>query len=190
LHYLRRDDTLDATWSQHELGSILHEPEHGPLFVTTTTVSSVLKGPDWGLGSYWGWRLGTLRRVGPGFDPVDLGYPATREMLDALAERPEKWNPGHAEFGVFSYPSYHLDANIASDAPTGPATTMTWSLSSRLLVPIDLVLPFSLAAGHLDQIEVDGGTVLRSRSVDGVTDLWVAVTLPAGGTATVSSVAS
>jgi hypothetical protein len=55
LHYVLRSDTLDESWSQEELGSVLRDPSHGPLFVTTTTVSSGLKGEDWGLGGYWGY---------------------------------------------------------------------------------------------------------------------------------------
>lgn len=156
-------------YTQDELGAILHDPAHGPVFVSTTTVSSVLKGSDWGLGSYWGWRYGTLVRAHGGYDPVTLGYPATREFLDEHAERPANWNPDHAEFGVFSYPSYHLRRSIERT----PYATFT-RYDNDLLVPMELIHRALLPAIEGD-VHVFGGTLLRTRTDGDAIEVWVSV---------------
>lgn len=172
LHYVTRNDQWDPNWTQDELGEIIRDPRNGPLFVTTTTAASGIKGSDWGMGSYWGWRLGVLHdRDGHGYDPIDLGYPATQAFVNTTAERPHKWNPDHAQFGVFSYPSYHLDAERISGG---------LALTSRLLVGLKVTVRLSVAAGAADPITVTGGTLAQRRTVGGITDVWVRATVPAG----------
>jgi len=178
LHYLLRDDTLDGSWSQDALGAIIHEPAHGPAFVTTTTVSSVLKGPDWGQGSYWGYGLGILdEQPGGGYDPADFGYPATRAFLDAHAERPERWSESQAEYGVFSFPSYFID--LARLAGTND---VAYVVTNESLVDITVEMVISVDAS---QVVVEGGTVLWTRTVDGTTDVKVGLSVPSGDDATV-----
>ncbi|HEX9712554.1 MAG TPA: metallophosphoesterase [Actinomycetota bacterium] len=181
LHYLHRDDTLDDSWSQEVLGAIIHEPSHGPAFVTTTTVSSVLKGPDWGQGSYWGYRFGVLdEQAAGGYDPQDFGYPATREFLDAHAERPERWSETQAEYGVFSYPSYFIDASSYAGTDDDEPYGFVYMVTNELLVDITVEVVLSIDA---DDAVVDGGTVLWTRTVDGITDVKVQLAVPSGGNA-------
>ena len=180
LHYLPAGGGLDESWSQGDLGAIIRDPSHGPLFITTTTVSSVLKGSDWGLGSYWGWRYGTLDAIGTGFDPNSLGYPATRAFLDGIAERPGRWNEEHAEYGVFSYPSYHLSATV-----DGTDSERTVTVVNDLLVEMTVEVPVVVEADSVDEVSVTGGTILRSRSADGRTELIVGITVLAETTANV-----
>jgi 3',5'-cyclic AMP phosphodiesterase CpdA len=184
LHYISRDDSLDKGWAQSELGSILRDPSHGPLFVTTTTVSSVLKGEDWGLGSYWGYRFGVLDVVkGSGFDPIDLGYPATREFLDRRAERPGKWNPDHSVYGVFSYPSYLLDASM-DGSNNGSEPTSSITISNELLVEVEIEFVLSVSG---DGATVRGGEVVWMRTVGGSTDVRVRTKIRKGGEATITA---
>lgn len=178
LHYVLRDDTLDPSRTQDELGAIIHDPSYGPAFVTTTTVSSVIKGSDWGEGSYWGYRFGRLaERPGGGYDPADFGYPATRAFLDAHASRPERWNEAHAEFGVFSYPSYFLDGSSAEADEPGSASYL---VTNDLLVDVEVEVTLSLEAGA---VTAAGGELLWTRTVGGVTDARVRLTVPSGGSA-------
>jgi hypothetical protein len=178
LSYLRRDNSIDADWSQSELGRILHDPAHGPLFVTTTTAASGLKGEDWGLGGYWGWRLADLAAArGGGYDPAGFGYPATRQFLDEQAERPENWNPDHAEFGLFSYPSYHLDSETL-EGNDGTARTAAVRVTSELATALDVTVRLQVA-GDGRGLQVSGGRLVRARSDGEVTDVWVATTVPA-----------
>ncbi len=186
LHYMDRDDLLDDSWTQEELAAIIRDPSHGPVFVDTTTAASGLKGPDWGLGSYWGWRLGVLDQRDGGYDPADFGYPATEEFLEAHAERPENYNADHAPLGVFSYPSYYLDEAV--EGPNdGTAGRVRVAITSRLLVDLRTVVLVSVAAPDAGSVTVDGGTVVGARSADGVTDLWVEVTVPSEGQAVVEA---
>lgn len=183
LHYIRSNDTLDSSWSQADLAAIVRDPSHGPVFVTTTTAASGLKGPDWGLGSYWGWRYGVLDLKNGGYDPNDFGYPATEAFLNATAKRPQNYNAAHAPLGVFSYPSFHLD-RVVTGPNDGTTAGAAIAITSRLLIAVPVVVRLSVAAAGVGDVTVTGGTVLRSRSMSGVTDLWVALTVPAGGSAT------
>ena len=177
LHYLLRDNSLDPSWPQDVLGQIIHDPAHGPAFVTTTTVSSVLKGPDWGQGSYWGYRFGVLdEKPSGGYDPADFGYPVTREFLDAHAERPERWSVSQAEYGVFSHPSYFIEGARAQDS-TG---AITYTVGNDLLVDITVEVVLSIPA---PEATVEGGTLLWTRTVDESTDAKVRITVPSGGEA-------
>lgn len=186
LHYILRNDTLDTSRTQQELAAIIREPSHGPVFVNTTTAASGLKGPDWGLGSYWGWRYGVLDQQNGFFDPTDFGYPATEAFLNANARRPQNYNAEHAPLGVFSYPSFHLDKIVAAaDDATAPTSSMR--LDSRLLIGLPVVVRLSVAADSIAEIQVSGGSVLQSRSDGGMTDVWVATTVPAGGSVTVTA---
>ncbi|MGH2734698.1 MAG: metallophosphoesterase family protein, partial [Actinomycetota bacterium] len=172
LHYVLRNDSLDESRTQAELGSILRNPAHGPLFVTTTTVSSVLKGEDWGLGGYWGYRFGLLD--GSGFDPVDFGYPATRAFLDARAERPEKWNPDHASYGVFSYPSYLLGASTGG-SNDGTESKSSLTISNDLLVDVEIEVVLSVTGKGGS---VNRGDVVWKRTARGKTDVRIRARVP------------
>jgi hypothetical protein len=206
LHRVLRNNDLDESLGQAELGSVIRDPRIGPLFVTTTTVSSALRGSDWGLGGYWGYRFGVLddrvetsEGLGPpcgtpagpgpnapvacGFDPIDFGYPATREFLDERAERPQNWNPDHAEYGVFSYPSYYLNASTES-ANDGTEESSSVTITNDLLVDVRIEIVLSVAG---DGATVEGGGIVWERSHDGVTDVRVRTTIPSGGDVTLSA---
>lgn len=185
LHYVRRDDTIDDSFSQERLGRTLRAPAHGPLFVTTTTAASGLEDEEWGLGGYWGWRFGTLDRQGFSYDPIDFGYPATREFLDANAERPDNWNPDHAQFGLFSYPSYHLQATTSA-ANDGTEDEVTYDVVNDHLTDVTLLLPVSLATTDGDRIEAEGGRVVQVWSDGDVADASVEVNLAPGASSTVT----
>lgn len=184
LHHVRRDDSISQEHTQEELGSILRDPSYGTVFFTTTTAASGLKGPDWGQGGYWGYRLGTLDWTGGGIDPADLGYPASRAFLDRHAERPDRWNASHAEYGQFSYPSFRLNRTL--DGPNdGTGRQVTMHLDNDLAVPVDLTVALSLRGGNPNQVAVEGGEVVQTRTDGSVTDLWVAVEVGSGDEATV-----
>jgi hypothetical protein len=219
LHYITRDDELAEGWTQSDLGSILRDPTHGPLFVTTTTVSSGLKGEDWGLGGYWGYRFGVLEEqagtgraigracnahgdappsaggpepasrppdAGCGYDPIDFGYPVTREFLDENAERPEKWNPDHVQYGVFSYPSYFLDSSLAGEND-GSERSSSFVVSNDLFVDVEIEIVLSVQG---DRAVVTGGQVVWSRTVDGTTDVRVRTKVSSGATTTITASAT
>ncbi len=187
LHLLKRDGTLDESYSQEQLGAVLHEPEHGPLFVSTTTVSSELIGDIWGLGGYWGWRLLHLapRDADGGFDPVDFGYPATDAFLQQRAERPEHWTEAHAEFGVFSYPSFELDQEVL-EGNNGRSPTASLRVSSGLLVDLEINPRLTVAAAENQPLEAVGGAVTHVRYGNGLADVRVKALVPASGETTVT----
>ena len=176
LHLLKTDGSLDTAPTQDALGKILREPAHGPLFVSTTTTSSQLVGDIWGLGGYWGWRLAHLiaRDDRGGFDPIDFGYPATEEFLAARAERPENWTAEHAQYGLFSYPSFELDAERVSDAQL--------RVTSRLLADLGVTARLSLPVAEGAPLHAQGGEILQVRYGDGLAEAWIAATVPAQGT--------
>lgn len=179
LHYVRRDDTLDPAPSQATLAGILHAPQHGPLFVTTTTAASALTGSTWGQGGWWGFRYGALNWTGAGLDPAPLGYPATEAFLEEHAERPERWNASHAAHGLFSYPTFRLNETL--DGPNdGSRRSVTANLESDLLTPERVVVRLAVDAGEPEDVEVTGGEVLKARSDGDATDVWVEARLDAG----------
>lgn len=175
LHLLKTDGSLDAAPTQEALGKILREPEHGPLFVSTTTTSSQLVGDIWGLGGYWGWRLAHLipRDNRGGFDPIDFGYPATDEFLAARAERPENWTAEHAQYGLFSYPSFELDQQHVSDSQL--------RIDSRLLADVGVTARLRIAAAEGAPLSAQGGEILQVRYGEGLAEAWVAAMVPAQG---------
>lgn len=185
LSYLRRDDTIDDSWSQARLGRVLRQPAHGPLFVTTTTAASGLKGEDWGLGGYWGWRLADLTPSPQGgYDPNRFGYPATREFLDEHAERPENWNADHAVYGLFSYPSYHLSTRTV-DGNDGRSDRAVVEIASDLDTDVSTTVRL-VVTGDPSSLRIDGGELVRSRTDGATTDLWVATSVPANERVTIS----
>lgn len=175
LHLLKTDGSLDTAPTQDALGKILREPEHGPLFVSTTTASSQLIGDIWGLGGYWGWRLAHLvpRNDRGGFDPLDFGYPATDEFLAVRAERPENWTADHAQYGVFSYPSFELDSSLVGDAQL--------DINSRLLADLAITARLSLPVAEGTPLRAPDGEILQVRYGEGLAEAWVAATVPAQG---------
>lgn len=176
LSYLRRDDTIGHSWTQDRLGRILRQPAHGPLFVTTTTAASGLKGEDWGLGGYWGWRLADLTQAPQGgYDPNRFGYPVTRDFLDQRAERPDNWNPDHAQFGVFSYPSYHLATRTIA-GNDGRSDHAVVEITSELATELDITLRV-VVSGEPKTLRAEGGQIIRTRTAGAVTDVWVKTTI-------------
>lgn len=120
---------------------------------------------------------------GCGFDPIDFGYPATREFLDEHAERPEKWNPDHSVYGVFSYPTYLLDqSRDGSNDGTEPTSSITVSNNLLVDVEIEVVLSVSGAGAW-----IDGGEVVWMRTSDGTTDVRIRATVPMGQEVSVSA---
>lgn len=182
LHRVKRDGSLDESFSQQALGEILRTPEHGPLFVSTTTTASQLAGADWGLGGYWGWRLLTVdpRNDVGGLDPADFGYPATEEFLAARAERPENWTADHARFGLFSYPSFEL-ASTTVAGNDGTAAESIVEITSGLLAPVTVTSRLLVAAGPEQAIAVEGGELLRTRRAGDQVEAWVRGSVPAEG---------
>ena len=180
LHYVKRDGTLDQSYSQEQLGSILRSPRHGPLFVTTTTAASQVIGDGaWGLGGYWGWRLARLQpQPAGGFDPVDFGYPATEAFLQQRAERPENWTAEHAKFGLFSYPSYELDQEIVW-GNDGTSASAELRVTSRLLADLEIVPRLTIAIADGQPVEAEGGEVVKVRYGGGKADVWVNACVPA-----------
>ena len=180
LHLLKRDGSLDTTPTQTELGAILRDPTQGPLFVSTTSASSQLIGDIWGLGGYWGWRLAKLipQAETSALDPIDMGYPITDAYLASRAERPEHWTAAHAQYGLFSYPSYELDQSIVTGNETdSPFTEL--QVTSRLLAALDIGTKLSLPAADGQAIEITGGEIQRIRYGGGVADVWVQSQVPA-----------
>jgi 3',5'-cyclic AMP phosphodiesterase CpdA len=174
LSHLLRDGSLDDTGahSQEALGEILHDPRHGPLFVSTTTCASEIVGDIWGLGGYWGWRLALLEPdAGGGLDPASFGYPATDDFLARRAERPGNWTAAHAPFGLFSYPSFELDHSLTS------ASSMR--VTSRLLADLDVHPRLSLAVAENTLVRARNGTVRQVRYGSGLADVWVDARVPA-----------
>lgn len=180
LSYIVNDGYDVATQpTQGFLGRVLHDPSNGPLYVTTTTAGSGLRGDDWGNGGYWGYRVADLVPVdGGGYDPVTFGYQATRSFLDATAERPERWTPEHNEFGVFSYPSYFLDA-----AQSGPTATVTSGLEVAVPVAVRLVLDGYLGG----PLTVDNGVIVSTWRDGARVELLVRVAVPPHGSASVTA---
>ncbi len=187
LHLLRQDGSLDTGLTQAELGAILHDPSHGPLFVSTTTVSSELIGDIWGLGGYWGWRLANLipRDSSGGLDPVDFGYPATDDFLAMRAERPENWTAAHAGFGLFSYPSFALGQEVL-EGNDGRAEVAALRVHSALLTELAVEPPLTIAADPGQPLEVLGGTISSVRYGDGMADVRVKALVPAMGEAVIT----
>lgn len=182
LHLLKRDGSLDAQHSQEQLGAVLRNPEHGPLFVSTTTVSSELVGDIWGLGGYWGWRLARLvpRDATGGFDPIDFGYPATDDFLEQRAERPENWTAAHVQYGLFSYPSFELEQQTL-DGNDGLSPTASTRITSRLLAELEVHPRLTVAADAGQPLAVAGGELAEVRYGDGKADVLVRARVPASG---------
>lgn len=79
----------------------------GPVYFDTTTTSS-------GTSQYFGWRNvtwhdGAFPDGALGIPPFETGVPMTDERLDALANDPDRWNPDHADLGLYSVPTYPGD---------------------------------------------------------------------------------
>ena len=174
LHLLLRDGNLDTNPSQGELGAILREPRHGPLFVSTTTAASQLVGDIWGLGGYWGWRLAHIdsRDGKGGLDPADFGYPVSQEYLEQRAERPENWTAEHAQYGVFSYPSHELDQEILDE---GSRLRVT----SRLLTDLEIHPRLIIAAAEGQPLYAQNAEILQVRYGNGLAEARLKAIVPA-----------
>lgn len=77
----------------------------GTLFVEATTSAS-------GTSLYWGWRTVPLARDGSRLDPRRFGYPVSEQFLEERALQPELWTAENADLGLYSTPSYLLDAEF------------------------------------------------------------------------------
>lgn len=89
--------------------AILAEGE-GPLFLEATTAAS-------GTTEYWGWRTVSLTRDGSRVDPTQFGYPVTDEFLADRALEPDQWSAANADLGLYSTPSYRVDARVVEASP-------------------------------------------------------------------------
>lgn len=185
LRYVLRDGGVDGSWTRAGLEDVLRNRTQSSLFVTTTTTASGLEGPDWGWGGYWGWRLGVLDDDNQGYHPDDFGYPVTTGFLEGHAERPGNWNADHGRTGLFSYPSFHLNWTV-DGANDGSRERVQAHVDSDLATASTVTLPISVAASDPADVTVDRGTVLGTRTADGVTDVWVQVQLDARDEATVT----
>ncbi|MDX1611982.1 MAG: metallophosphoesterase, partial [Candidatus Thermoplasmatota archaeon] len=104
LHLVTEDGQVsvpDQTWAFERM-----RDAPGPLYVETTTTASDTT-------SYFGYRpvtWHTSEQAFPdgalGIPPFEMGYPMTRELLDEIANDPDRWNPDHAELGLFSTPTF------------------------------------------------------------------------------------
>jgi len=178
LSYMRRDDSIDESWTQTQLGQILHDPQWGPLFVSTTTAASGLEGYYWGLGGYWGWRLADLSpEPNGGYDPEGFGYPASEEFLSNHAMRPENWNAGHSEYGVFAYPSSHLESENV-EGNNGVSSNAAVKVSSELAADIEVTVRLSLPDNG-GQPTASAGNLMRVRRDGQSMDVWIQRTIPA-----------
>lgn len=104
LHVVQEDGTAQEIG--FEEGKQLFHQGTGPLYVETTTTAS-------GTDAYWGYKP-VIWHTGPhdmpadalGIPPFEMGYPMTQDLLDQIAGEPDRWNPDHAELGLFSTPTF------------------------------------------------------------------------------------
>ena len=110
----------------------------GPLFVEATTAAS-------GTSQYWGWRTATLNREGRPLDPRRFGYPVTDGFLAERALEPGLWSDENADLGLYSTPSYLLDAEVV----TATDRCVTIRIESELARPLEgaVTLPLAACAG-------------------------------------------
>jgi 3',5'-cyclic AMP phosphodiesterase CpdA len=156
-----------------EKRDILSEGD-GPLFVEATTAAS-------GTSQYWGWRTATLNREGKPLDPRTFGYPATDEFLEERALQPELWSDDNADLGLYSTPSYLVDAEVV----TATDRCVTIRIDSDLARPLTgaATLPLSGCAGA----RVENAEVVWRRVDGDAQDIRVAFEVPAGGTLEVTA---
>lgn len=146
----------------------------GPLFVEATTAAS-------GTTQYWGWRTVPLGRNGERLDPRRFGYPATDEFLEDRALQPQLWSADNADLGLYSTPSYRLDAEMLEATRD----------RARIQITNDLARAFSgevtLPLGDCRGVRVQNGEKLWQRSDGDTQDVRIAFEIPAGETLDVTA---
>lgn len=141
----------------------------GPLFVEATTAAS-------GTTQYWGWRTATLNREGDPLDPRTIGYPATDAFLEARALEPDRWSATNADLGLYSTPSYLLDAEVVKSTPRCVRIRVENGLGRDFHGAV--TVPLAACAGA----RVENADVVWQRFQDDWKDVRVAFTVPAGET--------
>ena len=94
----------------------------GTLFLEATTAAS-------GTTQYWGWRTVPLGRDGAAVDPTRFGYPATDAFLEERALDPDLWSARNADLGLYSTPSYLVNAAVVESGPERVTVRITNGLA-------------------------------------------------------------
>ena len=145
---------------------ILAEGE-GPLFVEATTAAS-------GTTQYWGWRTVAVGRDGGSLDPRTFGYPATEDFLADRPLEPDRWSAENADLGLYSTPSYRLDAETVTATDRCRRVRidngLAWEFAGAA------TLPLAACPG----VRVDGGDLVWRRVDGDRQDVRVAYEVPAG----------
>ena len=98
-----------------------------------------------GTTQYWGWRTATLNREGRPLDLRSFGYPVTDGFLAERALEPGLWSDENADLGLYSTPSYLLDAEVV----TATDRCVTIRIESELARSLEgaVTLPLAACAG-------------------------------------------
>jgi len=145
----------------------------GPLFVEATTAAS-------GTTQYWGWRTVDLDREGSPLDPTEFGYPATDEFLAERALQPSLWSARNADLGLYSTPSYRLNAETVEVGRDRTAVRIDNDLAR--VFDGEVTLPVGACRG----VRVENGEKVWQRTDGARQDVRVAFDVPAGGSVTVA----
>lgn len=153
--------------------TVLERTTAGTLYVNVaSTMSST--------GEYWGYRQFTYDTSEPGLDPAAFRYPMGQDVLDERAVNPDAWDPALDEVGLFSTPSYLLDVRRegSADSAEGRWVTVT---NDQAVARSGAVVVSTV----VDDLAVEGGTVVWRREAGERTDLKIAFDVAAGGETTV-----
>ena len=170
-HVDRNGDPIDSDADTR--ADILADGD-GVLFVEATTAAS-------GTTQYWGWRTVPLGLDGAAVDPTTFGYPASDEFLEERAMDPDLWAAENADLGLYSTPSYLLEAEVLEATRERVAVRVHSDLARRLAGEVTLPL------GACNGVRVDGGERRWRRLGEDWQDVRVAFEVPAGGTVDVSA---
>lgn len=139
------------------------------LFVEATTAAS-------GTTQYWGWRTVPISLDGGRVDPTAFGYPATDAFLEERALEPARWSAENAGLGLYSTPSYLLDASVVERS--GDRTTVRIDNDLAREFAGAVTLPLDAARGA----RVEGGEKRWQRTDGDRQDVRIAFSVPAGST--------
>ena len=148
----------------------------GTLFLEATTAAS-------GTTQYWGWRTVPLGRDGGRVDPTRFGYPATDEFLAERALEPDLWSAANADLGLYSTPSYRLDARVVEADPQR-VTVRIWNDLHRDFAG-EVTIPLRARRG----VRVRNGSKLWQRSDGDWQDVRVAFEVESGKSLDVTATA-
>ena len=165
LEHVGPDGELLGTPSERKRGILA--AGDGPLFVEATTAAS-------GTTQYWGWRTVTARRDGGSLDPRTFGYPATEDFLADRPLEPDRWSATNADLGLYSTPSYRLDAETVTATDRCRRVRIDNGLARKFAGAA--TLPLAARSG----VRVDGGDLVWRRVDGDRQDVRVAYEVPAG----------